>query len=239
MTKTWKQWTGGAAVAAAVVGGIYFAAPAFMDAPNGTGASSATAAVTASAGAAGAPAPAPASLHPWLSASAFPDNTTTVSPLSTMSPPVFATDSRGKLVLNADTHANIEKLLLETDPVAMRANLDKAAGKLSPQAAAELKVVVEQFQQYTKALPHTIAPDDAPETEQGRLQVLERLHTLRVSYLGAEAAGAMFGEEEATTRKLIGLMAAETDPSLTTEEKASRAQEILSNTLPPKPPPSP
>ena len=41
-----------------------------------------------------------------------------------MSPPVFAADSRGKLVLNADTHANLEKLLLEENPEAMLANLE-------------------------------------------------------------------------------------------------------------------
>ena len=154
------------------------------------------------------------------------------SPLSTMSLPQFAADRQGKLVLNSDTHANVEKLLLEQDPQAMRAMLEKVSKALPPQAAAELKVLVGQFQQYSKALAHTISPDNAPENEQEGLKLLDHLHTLRVSYLGAEATQAMFGEEEATTRQLIALMAAENDPGLTQQQKAERAQEILSKRRP-------
>ena len=150
------------------------------------------------------------------------------SPLSTMSPPRFAADSRGKLVLNGDTHANLEKLLLEEDPQARQATLDQAASKLPPQAAADLKVLVDQFQQYSKALTHSISPENAPETEQEGIKLIDSLHALRVSYLGAETTQAMFGEEEATTRQIIALMAADKDPTLTQAEKAERAQEVIS-----------
>lgn len=150
------------------------------------------------------------------------------SPLSTMSPPRFAADSRGKLILNSDTHANLEKLLLQEDPQAVQATLAQAASKLPPQAAADLKVLVDQFQQYSKALTHSISPENAPETEQEGIKLIDSLHSLRVSYLGAEATQAMFGEEEATTRQIIALMAADKDPTLTPQQKAERAQEVIS-----------
>ncbi len=161
-----------------------------------------------------------------------------VSPLSTMSPPRFSADSQGRLVLNSDTHANLEKLLLQENPDAMRATLDRIAKDLPAQAAAELRVLVGQFQQYTKALSHTVSPENAPETEQEGIKLLESLHTLRVSYLGPEATRAMFGAEEATTRQLIALMAAEKDPTLTPQQKAERAQEIMNSKPQPAPPAS-
>jgi lipase chaperone LimK len=70
------------------------------------------------------------------------------------------------------------------------------------------------------------------------LKLLDNLHALRVSYLGAEAAQAMFGEEEAMTRKLVGMMAAQKDPNLTPEQKAERAQEMMNNLRPAKPAPA-
>jgi hypothetical protein len=156
-----------------------------------------------------------------------------VSPLSTMSPPQFAADGRGKLVLNSGTHANLEKLLLQENPDAMRSTLEQAARNLPPQAAADLKVLVGQFQQYSKALSHSISPENAPQTEQDGLKLLDSLHTLRVSYLGEEATEAMFGADEATTRQLLAVMGADKDPNRTQEQKAERAQEIISQRRPP------
>ncbi|QNA87930.1 hypothetical protein G4G28_04605 [Massilia sp. Dwa41.01b] len=159
------------------------------------------------------------------------------SPLSTMSPPRFAADRQGRLVFDADTHANLEKFLLELDPKRRQANLERIVQGLPPQAAGELKVLLGQFEQYSKALAHTIPPDNAPETEQAGLKLLDQLHALRVSYLGADAAQAMFGAEEATARRLIALMAAQDDPNLTQQQKAERAQELLRMQSPPAPPP--
>lgn len=161
-----------------------------------------------------------------------------VSPLDTMTPPRFAADSRGRLVLNADTHANLGKLLLQENPDAMRATLVKISKDLPAQAASELKVLVNQFQQYTVAHSHVISPEDAPQNEQQGLKLLDSLHALRVSYLGAEATDAMFGAEEATTRQLLSLMRADPDPTGTQQEKAERAQEIISTQTPRLPPAS-
>lgn len=221
---------------AACVAGILLVAPMYTDQPPAPDSRAATQAVSAAA-ANGDAKVQPASANPWFDVAPSGNGPAMVSPLSTMSPPVFAADSRGKLVLNADTHANLEKLLLEENPDTLRANLDKAASTLPPQATAELKVLLAQFQQYAKALTHTIPPDNAPETEQERLKLLDKLHTLRVSYFGPEATQGMFGEEEATTRKLIGLMAAQDDPHLTSQQKADRAQEVLSTVRLAKPPP--
>ena len=245
MNAKMKTWVGAALAVTASVGVLVLVAPVYSDhraAPdNRAGAHSAPAA----AGKHSVPAQdggnaqvQPASANAWFEVTSPANTPSMVSPLSTMSPPLFAANSRGKLILNADTHANIEKLLLEENPKTMGANLDRASKTLPPQARAELKVLVGQFQQYTRALPHTIPPDNAPEAEQERLKLLDSLHALRVSYLGAEATLAMFGEEEATTRQLIGLMAAQNDPNLTTQQKADRAQEILSRLRQPKPPAS-
>jgi hypothetical protein len=163
----------------------------------------------------------------WGDPLAIPDTGPAVSPLSTMTPAQFSADSRGRLVLNADTHANLEKLLIEENPDALRAGLERSANKLPPQAAAELQVLAAKFQQYSKALSHSISPEQAPQNEQEGLKLLNDLHSLRVSYLGAEATQAMFGEEEATTRRLLALMQANKDPGLTFEQKAERAQESL------------
>lgn len=186
----------------------------------------------------GPPAPGPG--NSWFdpAAAGMPAGTSAgpapmVSPLSTMSPPQFAADKRGKLVLNADTHANLEKLLLEEDPAVMQATLAAIMNKLPPAAAAELKALVAQFQQYTKALSHSISPENAPENAQEGFKLLDSLHKLRVSYLGPEAARAMFGPEEASTRQLIALMEADKDSSLTPQQKAEKAQEILRRQAPP------
>jgi hypothetical protein len=237
-TKT-KKWIGAAVASVAAAMGIYLVVADQAAEVDGV---VATAAVAAAAGpqpqAGGNGLGQPASLNAWSEMVSAANAGATASPLSTMSPPVFAADSRGKLVLNADTHANLEKLLLEENPEAMLANLDKTSKSLPPQAAAELKVLAGQFQQYTKALTHTIPPETAPETEPEQLKLLDSLHSLRATYLGAEAAQAMFGEEEAMTRKLIGMMAAQKDPNLTPEQKAERAQEAMSNLNRSKQPPA-
>lgn len=250
MLTTKKKWLGGALAVAAAAGAIFLVGPVFTEQPaQPAGRATHTQSSATGNGSTARPDPgnspnSGAPVSAWFDAPSTgnppagqpPMNT--MSPLSTMSPPLFAADSRGKLVLNADTHANIEKLLLEENPALMRAKLTEASKILPPQARAELKVLVGKFQQYAKALTHTIPPDTAPETEQEHLLLLESLHTLRVSYLGAEAAQAMFGEEEATSRKLIGLMAAQDDTNLTSQQKADRAQEILDKQRQPKPPPA-
>lgn len=217
-----KKWVRGALCLGACAGLLYLLAPfaAHRDAGPDAGAGRAPAQPSATMATQTQP-------NSWLGAMPPGAPGAVESPLDTMTPAQFAADSRGKLVLNGDTHANIEKLLLEEDPARMRANLDRVAGTLPPQAAAELNVLVGQFQQYSKALPHTIPPDHAPETEQESLALLDRLHALRVSYLGLDATRAMFGAEEATARQLIALMAAEKNPHLTPQEKAERAQELL------------
>jgi hypothetical protein len=241
-TKT-KKWMGAALASAASAVGIFLAVFVYTDQPAEADGRPVTSAAVAAAAAAGDGTgrtsangqPRPAAPNAW---SDVASSANIASPLSTMSPPLFAADGRGKLVLNADTHANLEKLLLEENPEAMLANLDKASRTLPPQAAAELKVLTGQFQQYAKALTHTIPPETAPETQPEQLKLLDSLHSLRVSYLGAEAAQAMFGEEEAMTRQLIGLMAEQNDPNLTSEQKVDRAQEILSKARQSKAPPA-
>lgn len=248
-----KKWIAAALSAAAAAGlivsllqpeaGPPLAAPGVPGAPGTPAAMARPAAGLADSaaglGGGGASAPvAPGSAAAWFGLPRSGTSHDMVSPLSTMSPPRFVADSRGRLVLNSDTHANLEKLLLDENPDTMRASLDRISKDLPPQAAAELKVLVAQFQQYSKALSHSISPENAPENEREGLQLLDSLHTLRVSYLGAESARAMFGSEEATTRQLIALMESQKDTNLTQQQKAERAQEIMSRQTLPQAPPS-
>lgn len=222
-----KKWVRGALSVGAVAGLVFLVTQLLTSKPVEEN-SRAQAVLTAGAGtASGSGAPELLSPeNPWLASSPSTSGPA-VSPLSTMSPPRFLADSRGKLVLNGDTHANLEKLLLEENPAAMQAKLDQASQSLPAQAAADLKVLVAQFEQYSKALSHSISPENAPENEQEGLKLLDSLHTLRVSYLGAETAQALFGADEATTRQLIALMGADKDPNRTQQEKAERAQEAI------------
>ena len=243
-----KKWLSGTLLAGVAAGLVLLLIQLFADQPVEAGGSQTMQAVSAagSAGAGGAVqgaggtvAQSPsAPVSPWFDPTLGGSTPAAASPLSTMTPPRFAADSRGKLVLNSDTHANLEKLLLQDNPDAMRATLEQVSKGLPAQAAADLKVLVAQFQQYTKALSHSISPENAPENEQEGVKLIDSLHTLRVSYLGAETTQAMFGEDEATTRQIVALMAAEKDPGLTQQEKAERAQEIISKRRPPAIPPA-
>lgn len=235
-----RKWVRGALLVAACVGLAWLLLAFVGDKPAGggqggaaTGASSPDARQIVDGTMYGQALPAEGA---WLGVPPSGATPAMASPLSTMTPPQFAADGKGRLVLNADTHANLEKLLLEEDPAARQATLERIASKLPAQAASELKVLLNQFQQYSKALPHTLPPDQAPQTEAEGLKLLDKLHALRVSYFGAEAAQSMFGAEEATTRQLLALMAAENDPSLSVQQKAERAQALLQQRTPADPP---
>ncbi len=233
-----KKWVRGALCVGAAAGLLLLLTQLISEKPSDAGPHTDTRALSAPGqGATHAQAPL-APQGPWFGEPSAGGMPAAGSPLSTMTPPRFAADSRGRLVLDGATHANLEKLLLEEDPVAMRATLEQVAKGLPAQAAADLKVLVSQFEQYTKALSHSVSPENAPQTEQEGLKLLDSLHTLRVSYLGPETTEAMFGEEEATTRQIIALMGADKDPNLSQEEKAARAQEIISKRLQTAPPAS-
>ncbi len=229
-----KKWVGGALVVGAAVGLVWVLMQAGGDhqlvarsAPGAPGVSATP------------PMAVPQARDAWLDAAgAAAGAAPEASPLSTMSPPRFSADANGKLVLNGDTHANLEKLLLQEHPDAIRATLDQSSKNLPPQAVAELKVLVTQFEQYSKALSHSISPEHAPQNEQEGLTLIDSLHALRVSYLGPDATQAMFGEEEATTRQIVTLMAADKDPTLSQEQKAERAQEVISKKRQPALPPA-
>lgn len=164
----------------------------------------------------------------WLSAIGSAGQDSPESPLSTMSPPSFAADSRGELIVNADTRNNIEKLLLQDTPEALQAQLKEVSKDLPVKAAERLRSLLSSYQQYSTALSQSIPPGEAPATEQEGIRLLERMRVLRTAYLGAETTQAIFGEEEEMTRHILKLMQNESDPNLTLEQKAARAQEALS-----------
>ena len=148
-----------------------------------------------------------------------------------MAPPSFSASPRGHLTLNAQTHANIERLLLSGTPRAVQTQLQDVSRDLPDTAIKELRDLVSKFQNYTTALSQSMPPGNEVATEHEamkQLEQLEQLHNLRASYLGAETAHALFGEEEAMSRYMLAMAQLERDPSLTLQQKSERAQEALS-----------
>ena len=55
---------------------------------------------------------------------------------------------------------------------------------------------------------------------------LRQLHDLRRTYLGAELASELFGEEERMMRVTLENMRIQSDPSLSAEEKAEQQRSL-------------
>lgn len=172
--------------------------------------------------------PKPASSTGWWLGVTNPTGDEGSAPLSTMTPPSFSSDSHGRLILNAETHANIERLLLSRTPQAIQAQLQDVSRGLPSSASQELQDLVSRFQKYAIAMSQSIPPGNSVSSEQEAVIQLDQLHHLRASYLGAETARALFGEEEAMSRYMLVVAQLDKDPSLTLQQKAERAQEALS-----------
>jgi lipase chaperone LimK len=138
----------------------------------------------------------------------------------------FRVDSAGKLILDEQTRLNMEALFAQTDRGDLLEAQQEITRQLPPAAAAEAAVLLEQYDNYSKAQRQTYPPGVAPATDEAALAELEGLHALRVAHFGPEAAKAFYGAEEAIARSLIDLMRLEKDQSLTMEEKAARAQQL-------------
>lgn len=138
----------------------------------------------------------------------------------------FRIDAAGKLVLDEQTRINIEALFAQADPANLPEARQDAMATLPPQAAAEAAVLLERYDNYSKAQRQSYPPGIAPATEEAALAELDGLHALRVAHFGPDVAKALYGDEEQITRTLIDLMRLEKDQSLTLQEKAERAQQL-------------
>lgn len=148
-------------------------------------------------------------------------------PVAQTNDKTFHIVASGRLLIDEETRLNMEALFARTD----RDHLEEAkaqAVELLPAAARmQAMELLEHYDNYQQAQKQAYPPGVAPATEEAALAELDGLHALRVAHFGPVIARALYGEEEALSRKLVELMRVEKDQSLTVEEKAERAQQLL------------
>jgi lipase chaperone LimK len=153
-------------------------------------------------------------------------------PVAQTNDKTFHIVASGRLLIDEETRLNMEALFARTD----RDHLEEAkaqAVELLPAAARmQAMELLEHYDNYQQAQKQAYPPGVAPATEEAALAELDGLHALRVAHFGPVIARALYGEEEALSRKLVELMRVEKDQSLTMEEKAERAQQLLYKTQP-------
>lgn len=142
---------------------------------------------------------------------------------------MFQADAHGDLVLKEQTRLNIEKLssLYTQDELRQRMNVIEQT--LPAGAYRELVDLLDRYQNFMTASKQAIPTGIAPATVEDAVAQLDQLHDLRVAHFGAEAAEAMYGGEEKLGRQLLAFMSLEKHEGLTMDEKAMKAQEMLSN----------
>lgn len=140
--------------------------------------------------------------------------------------PMFRADGQGRLVHDEHTRLQVERLLALHEPGEARrlAEAEAEAAGLPAAAAAQARELVERFEAFQLAQRQTFAPGVAPQVPEEGLAQLQALQAMRASHFGAEAAQAMFGRDDAVTRRLLELMQQETDTRLSMEARAMRAQ---------------
>lgn len=166
----------------------------------------------------GAPAPPP------VAVAAGPRLDPTTLALQPGARPMFRADAQGRLVHDEHTRLQVEKLLALHDAAEVQRIVEAEAAGLPAAAVAQARELVERFEAWQTAQRLAFAPGVAPQVPEEGLAQLQALQALRASHFGAERAQAMFGEEDAVTRRLLQLMQQETDTRLSMEERAMRAQ---------------
>lgn len=144
----------------------------------------------------------------------------------------FRADTHGRIVTDEKARLDLEKLYALYSPVERARKLQELEQTLPPAAAQQLGELMEQYKNFQEAQYQVFPPGREMVSAEEGLAQIDGMHALRVQYFGEQAANAMFGEEEKIQRELYRLMAVETDQSLTLEEKAERAQEMYSKSMP-------
>ena len=138
----------------------------------------------------------------------------------------FRVNASGRLVLDEQTRLNMEALFARSEREQLTEAKQQAIEPLPAAASAQAAELLEHYDNYQQAQRQAYPPGVAPSTEEAALAELDGLHALRVAHFGQVIARALYGEEEAVSRKLVELMRLEKDQSLTMEEKAVRAQQL-------------
>jgi hypothetical protein len=148
-------------------------------------------------------------------------------PVAQSNDKTFRVNASGRLVLDETTRLNMEALFARTERNHLVEAKQQAIEPLPAAASAQAAELLEHYDNYLQAQKQAYPPGVAPATEEAALAELEGLHALRVAHFGPVVARALYGEEEAVSRNLVELMRLEKDQSLTVEEKAERAQQLL------------
>jgi hypothetical protein len=140
----------------------------------------------------------------------------------------FNVDANGKLLTDVRARNTLEKLYALYTPEQQAQRLQELSQELPPAAYAREAELLERYKEYSVATKQALPPGEPISSAEDALVQLETLSALRVTHFGADAAKGMFGDEERLNHQLIALMRLEKDESLTMEEKAQRAQALIS-----------
>jgi hypothetical protein len=140
----------------------------------------------------------------------------------------FNLDAKGNLVMDVRARNTLEKLYALYTPEQQAQRLQELSQELPPAAYGRVVELLERWKEFSVATKQALPPGEPVSSAEEALVQLETLSSLRVTHFGQEAAQGMFGEEEKLNRQLLALMRLEKDESLTMEEKAQRAQELIS-----------
>lgn len=142
---------------------------------------------------------------------------------------MFQADEHGNLVLNENTRLNIEKLYALNTPEELAGKMEKLSAVLPETAHRQVANLVNYFDQYTRNVKMTYPPNVQPTTLEDVLGQFRGTHDLRLAHFGADVASAFYAEEEKMSLQLLYLMAIEKDETLSLDQKAQRAQQLLQN----------
>lgn len=124
------------------------------------------------------------------------------SPLANVAPPVFRLTPQGRLLVDEQTRADIERVAALHGRDEALARLDEATRPLGEAARREARALYEQLVQYEQALTTALASEpEHPSIADARRQ-LQLMQSLRAQHFGERAAD-LFGAEEALQQRLL------------------------------------
>lgn len=152
--------------------------------------------------------------------------------LDSIAPPDCRTNTQGELVIDQHTREDVDLVTTVFKPAEALAKLMQACQDAPPAAQQEMRNLLQQYVQYSQALVQAFPMEEQQALPIDKLEsvLLKGMHDLRVQYFGAEKACAMFCEEEALTRRMLGIAVdhKRRNPKATTEEAVGIAQaEVL------------
>lgn len=117
----------------------------------------------------------------------------------------FHVDAKGRLVQNEKTRLHLDALVTLLEPDTLYNVVEHEVRDLPPEAAAQVRELVERYKTYIQDQDNLIPPGETPLTDDEALAQLDALRDLRIAHFGKQTAEAMYGEEMKNARALIRL----------------------------------